>query len=199
VLPLSLRGMQRSVALEWTGDHLSSVSIVDCGFMPLRGSLAGSDASLPLGAPGTFVVEGGDHPVDTVALQAALAKPGAPVTAQIGATDAEIMGGLGLWVVLHEPDAALLTAVGPAAQAHLLPASLQFLQMTLALAVLADHSLAAVVRPARAHTTPDGPALAVQPFGLDTAGLTNRLLAHLHAWAAHGRAELVKQAEAIGS
>lgn len=187
VLPLSLRGMQRSVALEWAGDHLSSVSIEDCGFMPLRGSLAGSDASRPLGSHGTFVVMDGDRPVDAAALQAALAQPGAPVTAEVGVTDAEIMGGLGLWLVLHEPDAALLTAVGAAAEANLVPSSMKFPGMTLALAVLGDHSLAAVVRPGRATTTADGLILAVQPFGPDAGGLANRLLAHVHAWAAHGR------------
>lgn len=44
-----------------------------------------------------------------------------------------------------------------------------------------------MVRPGRATTTADGLILAVQPFGPDTGGLANRLLAHIHAWAAHGR------------
>lgn len=41
VLPLSMRNVQASVAFERAGDHLESVSLADCGFMPMRGALAG--------------------------------------------------------------------------------------------------------------------------------------------------------------
>ncbi|MGC1208384.1 MAG: methyltransferase domain-containing protein, partial [Ornithinimicrobium sp.] len=44
VLPLSLRGRQQSVAFERAGDHLASVSLASCGFVPLRGVLARADA-----------------------------------------------------------------------------------------------------------------------------------------------------------
>lgn len=40
VLPLSVEEGQRSVALEWHGGQLVTMSSVGCGFMPLRGALA---------------------------------------------------------------------------------------------------------------------------------------------------------------
>src|SRR2546423_8559820 len=48
VLPLSLRQVQLSVAFERRTDHLESVSVADCGFMPLRGAFAGSERVVPL-------------------------------------------------------------------------------------------------------------------------------------------------------
>ncbi|MDQ3714947.1 MAG: methyltransferase domain-containing protein, partial [Actinomycetota bacterium] len=112
VLPLSLRSMQRSVAFAWAGEHLTSRSIVNCGFMPLRGTLAGPDGSQPLGPPGTFVMTHGDQHINPGGLQGALEQPGQQKAVDIAVSDVEVMGGLGLWVVLHEPHAALLTAVG---------------------------------------------------------------------------------------
>ena len=40
VLPLSLRGPQKSVAFKRADRHLESVSITDCSFMGLRGEFA---------------------------------------------------------------------------------------------------------------------------------------------------------------
>jgi protein-L-isoaspartate(D-aspartate) O-methyltransferase len=47
VVPLSLRGLQRSVAFEWTGDQLRRLSAANCGFMPLRGSLGRTGSQRP--------------------------------------------------------------------------------------------------------------------------------------------------------
>ncbi|MGH2352221.1 MAG: hypothetical protein ACRDJN_11485 [Chloroflexota bacterium] len=56
VVPLSLRGVQRSIAFERADDHLRSVSVRDCGFMRMRGACAGPGVVTPLGPePGLFV------------------------------------------------------------------------------------------------------------------------------------------------
>ena len=55
VVPLSLRGVQQSVAFDSVGEHLMSVSIIDCGFMPLRGALAGRDPVRTLGTAASDV------------------------------------------------------------------------------------------------------------------------------------------------
>ena len=58
VVPLDLRGSQRSVALEWDGACWQSRSVVPCGFMRMRGTLAGPGAHRgDQGQPGT-----GAHP-----------------------------------------------------------------------------------------------------------------------------------------
>jgi len=187
VLPLSLRGMQRSVALVRDGEHLTSHSILNCGFMPLRGPLAGPDGSHPLGRPGTFVLHQGSHSINPGELQAALDQPGRLITLDIAVTDAQIMGELGLWIVLHEPYAALFTAVGSAADAGVLPVSRRLTGMTIALAVLGDHSFAALVRSEPAAGAKH-PTTIIQLFGPDAAEPAARLLAQLHAWDRHGRA-----------
>ena len=180
VLPLSLRGMQRSVAFVRDGEHLTSHSIVSCGFMPLRGALAGPDGSQPLGRPGTFVMHQGSHSIDPAALQAALGQPGQRTILDIAITDAQVMGELGLWIVMHEPHAALLTAVGPAADARALPASLRFTGMTIALAVLADRSFAALVR--SESTGNEEPTTVIAQFGPDAAEAAARLSTQIHTW-----------------
>jgi protein-L-isoaspartate(D-aspartate) O-methyltransferase len=77
VLPLSLRGVQQSVAFDRGADHLVSVSIIDCGFMPLRGALAGPDPVRTLGdEPGVFLKLENDSMVDALALYTALKQPG---------------------------------------------------------------------------------------------------------------------------
>lgn len=114
--------------------------------------------------------------------------PGTPIVAPaVGVGDAEIKDGLALWIMLHEPDAALLTAVGPATETHQLPTSLPFLDMTVAVVVLGDRGLAALVRPESESTTVDDLAVAVQPFGPDAEDPASRLLAHVRAWADSGR------------
>src|SRR5207253_8846717 len=68
VLPLSLRQVQLSVAFERHEDHLESVSVADCGFMPLRGDFAGPQRVVPLSQPPRpFVAAEGDRPIDPIA------------------------------------------------------------------------------------------------------------------------------------
>ncbi len=43
VVPLDLRGSQRSVAFEWDGTSWQSRSVIPCGFMRMRGTLAGPE------------------------------------------------------------------------------------------------------------------------------------------------------------
>jgi protein-L-isoaspartate(D-aspartate) O-methyltransferase len=73
VVPLRIRGVTRAVALEFDGRAWRSVSIVECGFMPMRGPDAVEELNLEL-PPGRGVrirVDDG-QPVDVKALGAAL-------------------------------------------------------------------------------------------------------------------------------
>lgn len=83
VVPLRIRGVTRAVALELDGLVWRSVSIVECGFMPMRGPGAVEEVNLEL-PPGRGVrirVDDG-QPVEVAALGAAL--DAAPVTAWSG-------------------------------------------------------------------------------------------------------------------
>lgn len=188
VLPLSLRGAQRSVAFERAGDHLASVSIADCGFMPLRGTLARPDSVCSLGEePGLLLKLNDEREVDTAALYAALRQPGQPLKTGVSVTRAEIMGGVGLWLALYEPDLGHLSALGAAANQGLAPSAVQFPGMALTTMLLGKQGFAALVRDDPPDLTADRFEVQVQPFGREACDLARRLAAHVHVWQAAER------------
>jgi protein-L-isoaspartate(D-aspartate) O-methyltransferase len=165
VLPLSLRGAQSSVAFERAGDHLTSVSIVDCGFMPLQGTLAGVDPIRPLGRPSLLLNLEDPRPVDAAALLAALGTGGG-ATMPVAVSRREVRAGLRLWLALHEPDAGDLLSVKDART------------MPIPVLVGAD-SLAVLV-------TGNG-TTGIRGYGPGGDALAARLLGHVRAWVAAGR------------
>jgi protein-L-isoaspartate(D-aspartate) O-methyltransferase len=187
VLPLSLRGMQQSVAFDNADGHLVSVSIVNCGFMPIRGTLAGPDSLRTLGErPGIFLKLVVDHPVDTVALYSALTQPGEVVPIGVTLTPEEAHGGLGLWLALREDDLGQLAAVGPAVDYGLVPPLLTMPGMTAATVLVGRGGLAALVP----HDSADGAepgGVAIRTFGADVHGLAERLAARIREWDERGR------------
>ena len=113
VLPLSLRQVQLSLAFERHQDHLESVSVADCGFMPLRGDFAGPQRVVPLSQPpGPFVAVEGDRPLDSNALSEALKTTPMEVPTGIAATVGEACGSLSLWLALEDPDSFLFSIYG---------------------------------------------------------------------------------------
>jgi protein-L-isoaspartate(D-aspartate) O-methyltransferase len=111
LLPLWLRGVQLSVALERTTDesgqeHLSSVSASNCAFMRLRGPSAGPEAYLPLGPDAEFTLGVDDRArIDPDRVWALLNGPAwdipLPKTGR---------SGFGLWLALREPSYCDLSA-----------------------------------------------------------------------------------------
>jgi len=188
VLPLSLRGVQRSVALERVSNYMASVSIVGCGFMPLRGSFAGPDPVRPLGdEPGLFLELDDERPLNLGALSAALEHLGDEMATSVTVTPAEIMGGLGLWLALHDSDAGRLITLGEGLNRRLVPAVVAFPGMALTPVLVGDQALAALIRlnPAAAGT--DAFEVGVRTYGPDGDDLADRLVAHVREWEAAGR------------
>ncbi|MGH3983944.1 MAG: methyltransferase, FxLD system [Pseudonocardiaceae bacterium] len=189
LVPLDLRGVQRSIAFEPAGERLDSVSIVDCGFMRMRGALTGPEAIYPLGPePGLFVELAEQRRLDADALYAALTEPGKHVASGVRVTLSDIWGGLGLWLALQEPELARLLTIGAAADRGLVPALIAFPGQAGTVALLGAHALAALVRlPDDERHRADSFALAARPFGPDGRPLAERLVAHIRAWDAHQR------------
>jgi protein-L-isoaspartate(D-aspartate) O-methyltransferase len=50
VVPLAVGGVQKTIAFAPADDHLASVAVRDCLFMPLRGAFAGPGKRLPVGS-----------------------------------------------------------------------------------------------------------------------------------------------------
>jgi protein-L-isoaspartate(D-aspartate) O-methyltransferase len=121
VLPLAVRGIQLSVALErgvsqpgrgehGRDEHWVSRSAFRCGFVRMAGAFADPEAFAPLGSrPGIYVQAGDGRPVDTAALAAALAAPPADLGAGIQAGHRDDLSDLDLWLALREPGLDRLT------------------------------------------------------------------------------------------
>lgn len=186
VLPLSLRGPERSVAFQVADDHLESASVVDCGFMPLRGSLARPMLVHPVGdAPGILLRLGEEREIDGAALYAALCQPGDTTPTGVRVTADEMMGGLGLWLALREPDVGGLAANGAAVERGLVPATVTILHMALTTVLIGQRAFAALVLPTDEAAEPF--QVHAQAFGPDADALVRRLVTHVRAWHAAGR------------
>jgi protein-L-isoaspartate(D-aspartate) O-methyltransferase len=197
VLPLSMRGMQRSVALEPAGAGWRSVSVIDGGFMPLRGAMAEPGGPRRLGGvAGLFIALDDDRDLDTDALYAALAGPGEPVPVGVPLERHEVWTGLSLWLALHEPDYCGLSALGAAVDRGLVPPLFAFaghaatlgLVGPASLAVLAGASADPLAGPgSAAGDSTTGPALVARGHGPDGPELARRLADQVRAWAGAGR------------
>jgi protein-L-isoaspartate(D-aspartate) O-methyltransferase len=101
VVPLDLRGAQLSAAFEREDGHWTSRSLIPCGFMRLRGALAGPerlhvldrDTGLVLGVP-----DGRDIDVDGI--RSALGEPGVTLSTGVTGGDGEALTGVGLWLAI---------------------------------------------------------------------------------------------------
>jgi protein-L-isoaspartate(D-aspartate) O-methyltransferase len=115
VVPLDLRGAQRSVAFERAGACWQSRSVVPCGFMRMRGSLAGPERTRVSGDARELAVTLPDgRDVDITAVARALAGPAAECVTGVVAGPAQLFDGLGLWLALNEPRWGVLTGTAGA-------------------------------------------------------------------------------------
>jgi protein-L-isoaspartate(D-aspartate) O-methyltransferase len=189
LVPLSLRSVQRTVAFEQAGDHLTSVSVAPCGFMPLRGQMAKPESVRPLRAgSGLFVNFDGECRLDTAALYTALGYPAELLTTGIRVTPAELFDGLALWLALHEPDSGRLFAVGAAADLGLVPPLLP--GMTSTYVLLEEQAMAALVcldQQLDSGTSSSAFELGVRVFGAAGHDLAQQLVGTIHQWHASGR------------
>jgi protein-L-isoaspartate(D-aspartate) O-methyltransferase len=109
LVPLSLLGVQRCVALENRDGWLESASVRDCGFMRLRGGFRGPETVVSAG-PVTVTF---DTDVDAVGLPEILGRPAGEVALDTSVTMEELRGGLALWLALHDPGYCSLDAAWP--------------------------------------------------------------------------------------
>jgi len=131
VLPLALRAIQLSVALERSTsqrgatqhgathhghDHWVSTSAFRCGFVRMAGAFADPESFRPLrSSPGVYVQVDDGHRVDLAALARALGGPAVDVGAGIGVASRDELADLDLWLTLTEPGLDRLTFMATAA------------------------------------------------------------------------------------
>jgi protein-L-isoaspartate(D-aspartate) O-methyltransferase len=193
VVPLDLRGVHRSVALERIDGRWTSRSLVPCGFMPMRGAAAGPAFTAVLDPASRLSIivpepSGTDPRIDLDAL----IEGWAPGIAAAGSDPAvaglpQLFDGLSLWLAIHEPRWFVLSENASAPTARLGTAPLRMSGTNLTAGILDGASLAVL--------TADGPqvehaerlGLSSVGYGPDGERLAEELLAHVHAWDGSGR------------
>jgi protein-L-isoaspartate(D-aspartate) O-methyltransferase len=195
VLPLSVRGIQLSVALEREAGHWRSRSAFRCGFIRMAGAFAGPESFLPLGPqPGMHAYTDDGRPVDTGALYAALSTPSADVPSGVAVAGLAELSEADLWITVTQPDLIRLTITGGGplrgAVLPLVPLGAMADPGTAGEAGPAADLGVAALLPARApHGGPGygGFEVAVRGFGPGGPGLAGRLAGQVVAWDGRGR------------
>jgi protein-L-isoaspartate(D-aspartate) O-methyltransferase len=216
VVPLDVRGTQVAAAFEradpaaaegpWT-----SRSLAPCGFMRMRGSLAGPERVIMV-EPGLSVmlpdgVLPGGTGVDAGALAGLLSGPSVPHPTGVRAASTQVVWGLSLWLGAHEPRLCRLndeTLPGPARAAEgqppaggaprLVDAPLRSRNWHATQGILDPGGLAVLTgTPAGGRAAEADPAdpvtvtLGTAGFGPRAAELAAELAAHVEAWDLAGR------------
>lgn len=197
VLPLEIKGPQKTVAFEWAGIHLESISIEDCGFMMLRGVMAKSPPSpFPLGPePGLILSVDHQKTVDADAVYRLLTGPSKDYSVSVRATPWEgTFGGLGFWLALHEPNLCGLFAEGEIVDRDVVPylyGNSGEWKRIWTIGLLEDDALCVLVKPpgqpfSDSSEPRDEFELFVRSFGSDDS-LAKRLIDQVVTWDSIGR------------
>jgi protein-L-isoaspartate(D-aspartate) O-methyltransferase len=195
LLPLALRGMQLSVALDLGADGaLRSASVHRCAFVRLRGVGATAETGVPVGGGVSVLPAGGVVRPELV--RAALAAPGPARHLPVPLGAADLWDGLGMWLALTEPGACRFLA-GPVdpddpdpdgLPAELMPVRGRGAGIGLAADASTGPGLAVVVLDPVADLGARGPwPMRVRAFGPAGDALTERLLAAAAAWVDAGK------------
>jgi protein-L-isoaspartate(D-aspartate) O-methyltransferase len=122
VLPLSLCGIELSVALVRDDGHWRSGSACRCGFVAMLGAFARPQLSLRLGERDVVLVPASDDgDVDIEAVREALAGRYVEMETGIRVLDQAELADLDMWLTLTEPQSQRLTALTPRPPGDLLP------------------------------------------------------------------------------
>lgn len=184
VIPLDLHGVQVSVAFERDGERWVSRSQVPCGFMPLRGDLAGPgtihvldrSAGLRLAVP-----DGRD--VDHAGLNRALTGPAVVRPVGIPGVRPNDGGGLGVWVAVAEPRSCYLSDEGHGS-AVLEPALLKSQSFRATSGILDAASIAVL---GQRTVGKEKYEVSAYGYGPEGARLAADLAAQVRAWDVAGR------------
>jgi protein-L-isoaspartate(D-aspartate) O-methyltransferase len=221
VVPLDVRGTQLAVAFEpadapdpvglrdtATG-HWRSVSLTPCGFMRMRGPLAGPERTvllapgLSLTLPDGLMLADGKE-VDAEAVAGYLGGPPAELATGVSAGSVQVVWGLGLWLAARDPGACTVgeerpvgarrrRVSGPGAS-RLARAPVRTPGMLATAGIVNSGGIAVLTATPSwprgtgaagaggAGTTPGLLALAVAGFGPHASALAARLAAHVQAW-----------------
>jgi len=215
VVPLDVRGTQLAVAFqhagpvglrETAGGHWRSVSLTPCGFMRMRGPLAGPERTVLLASglsvmlpDGLMLADGKE--IDAEAVAGYLGGPPVELETGVSAGSVQVVWGLGLWLAAGDPRSCTVAEERPVGGrgrrvsgpggSRLARAPVRSRGMR-ATAGIVDSSGIAVLtgtplssqgtEAGGVGSTPRLLALAVAGFGPHASALAARLAAHVQAW-----------------
>jgi protein-L-isoaspartate(D-aspartate) O-methyltransferase len=196
VLPLSVGGVELSVAFGTVDNYLESRSVEFCSFMRLRGSLAAPRNAVRLGPDGgpSLEVENADN-IDLEHTYDLLTGASSDRATWVRTTGEEVFGGLGLWLALHETGFGTLSVRGEFAKRGIVPDLFGFssgARTTSTIGLVEDDSLALLVRgaghsPGNRGEDRDGTfELIVRTHGTNSDA-ASRLVKAVRAWDTAGR------------
>jgi protein-L-isoaspartate(D-aspartate) O-methyltransferase len=150
VLPLSVGGVELSVAFGTVDNYLESRSVEFCSFMRLRGSLAAPRNAVRLGPDGgpSLEVENADN-IDLEHTYDLLTGASSDRATWVRTTGEEVFGGIGLWLALHETGFGTLSVRGEFAKRGIVPDLFGFssgARTTSTIGLVEDDSLALLAR-----------------------------------------------------
>ena len=194
VLPLSVRGIQLSVALRRDdGDAWRSISTWRCGFVRMMGAFAGPESAILLGEPDVLVAQVSDgSAVDSHALHAALAAGPAAEQGLPRLGGLAELADLDLWLTMSATTLDRVTVLAAGSWvplAPLLPAGL-----LVSHAAQAGRIGAAVLLPGRPgdqafERARSAPGATIRSFGPGGPALAGYLAGLARRWAELGRPE----------
>ena len=120
VVPLDVGGTQLSVAFGRSDGHWASRSLAPCGFIRMRGTLAGPEQTMVV-QPGLVLRVPAWRDICPAALAAVLAEAGCEHPTGVRTGPAQVFIGLSLWLTIHEPRLCLLYEEGPGGLPHPAP------------------------------------------------------------------------------
>ena len=220
VVPLDVRGTQLAVAFERAGaadpgspggpretatGHWRSVSLTPCGFMRMRGPLAGPERTvllapgLSLMLPDGLMLADGKE-VDAEAVAGYLGGPPVELATGVSAGSVQVVWGLGLWLAARDPRSCTVgeerpvgvrgrRVSGPGAS-RLARAPVRTPGMRATAGIVDSSGIAVLTATPTSQGTGAGGggpapgllALAVAGFGPHAPELAARLTAHVQAW-----------------
>jgi protein-L-isoaspartate(D-aspartate) O-methyltransferase len=183
VLPLSLCGVELSVALGRGDGNWRSSSACRCGFVAMLGAFARPQLALRLGGPDVVLIQiADDGDIDPEAVRAALAGPYVEMETGLQAGDQAELADLDMWLTLTEPQLRRLTALNAAVR---VPGEL--LPMGGMASHLEDAGRVGIAALLPGAAGPGSPEVRVRGYGPGGEELAAYLGARARVWARRGR------------
>lgn len=178
LVPLWLRGAQRTIAFSREDEHLASLSVTGCAFMRMRGSLAGPEGFVAVGtADDTITITADDRTtIDSRDVERALTAPGGERSTGITLNGGwGAWSGLGLWIALRDARFCSLFAEHPTTTIPSIAAEFQWTA-----GLMSPTSLALLTSSTECDAS-GAPVLGVRQYGPDDS-LTMALVDHVESW-----------------